>query len=173
MLLSWQQPTLPIGNVMVSTSGPAPTEDGITTERYRPHDCAAAYRGATAVHGDLEASSVTPARQGAFVEMVVVTDGKLGIVRSIQHFTYTDKDGKAQEATLRVTDVFPRPAAMKSSINVRGRFDPKRMELITGRKPTASRLVPALRMCPIRHAFLRPHIARFDRPFANIARRWT
>ena len=38
--------------------------------------------------------------------MVVVTDGKLGVVRSIQHFTFNDKDGKAQEATIRVTDVF-------------------------------------------------------------------
>lgn len=65
------------------------------------------YQGATAVHGDLDgffnnAKDV----KGNFVEMVVVTDGKLGMVRSIQHFTYTDKDGKAQEATLRVTDVF-------------------------------------------------------------------
>jgi ketosteroid isomerase-like protein len=65
------------------------------------------YQGATAVHGDLDgffnnAKNV----KGSFVEMVVVTDGKLGIVRSIQHFTYNDKDGKAQEATIRVTDVF-------------------------------------------------------------------
>jgi ketosteroid isomerase-like protein len=65
------------------------------------------YQGATAVHGDLDgffnnAKNV----KGNFVEMVVVTDGKMGMVRSIQHFTFTDKDGKAQEATLRVTDVF-------------------------------------------------------------------
>jgi len=65
------------------------------------------YQGATAVHGDLDgffnnAKDV----KGNFVEMVVVTEGKLGMVRSIQHFTFTDKDGKAQEATLRVTDVF-------------------------------------------------------------------
>jgi len=36
----------------------------------------------------------------------VVTDGKLGMARSIQHFTWKDKAGKAQEATLRVTDVY-------------------------------------------------------------------
>jgi ketosteroid isomerase-like protein len=65
------------------------------------------YQGTTAVRGDLDgffnnAKDV----KGNFVEMVVVTDGKLGIVRSIQHFTYNDKDGKAQEATIRVTDVF-------------------------------------------------------------------
>jgi ketosteroid isomerase-like protein len=65
------------------------------------------YQGATAVHGDLDGFfSNAKDVKGNFVEMVIVTDGKLGIVRSIQHFTYTDKDGKAQEATLRVTDVF-------------------------------------------------------------------
>ncbi len=65
------------------------------------------YQGATAVHGDLDGffNNAKDAK-GNFVEMVVVTDGKLGMVRSIQHFTWTDKDGKAQEATLRVTDVF-------------------------------------------------------------------
>ncbi len=65
------------------------------------------YKGATAVHGDLDnffnnAKDV----KGNFVELVVVTDGKLGMARSIQHFTWTGQDGKAQEATLRVTDVF-------------------------------------------------------------------
>jgi len=65
------------------------------------------YEGATAVHGDLDnffnnAKDV----KGEFVQLVVVTDGKLGMARSIQHFTWNDKDGKAQEATLRVTDVF-------------------------------------------------------------------
>jgi ketosteroid isomerase-like protein len=64
------------------------------------------YQGATAVHGDLDGffNNAKDAK-GNFVEMVIVTDGKLGMVRSIQHFTWTDKDGKAQEATLRVTDV--------------------------------------------------------------------
>jgi ketosteroid isomerase-like protein len=65
------------------------------------------YDGATAVHGDLDnffnnAKDV----KGEFVVLVVETDGKMGMARSIQHFTWNDKDGKAQEATLRVTDVF-------------------------------------------------------------------
>jgi ketosteroid isomerase-like protein len=30
----------------------------------------------------------------------------MGMARSIQHFTWKDKDGKAMAATLRVTDVF-------------------------------------------------------------------
>ncbi len=39
-------------------------------------------------------------------DLDVVTDGKLGMARSIQHFTWKDKAGKAQEATLRVTDFY-------------------------------------------------------------------
>jgi ketosteroid isomerase-like protein len=44
--------------------------------------------------------------KGKFVELVVVTDGKMGMARSIQHFTWTGKDGKPAEGTFRVTDVF-------------------------------------------------------------------
>lgn len=65
------------------------------------------YEGATAVHGDLDnffnnAKDV----KGNFVVLVVETGGTMGMARSIQHFTWTGADGKAQEATLRVTDVF-------------------------------------------------------------------
>src|SRR5271165_1612516 len=42
--------------------------------------------------------------KGEFLQIDVVTDGRLGIVNSIQHFTWTSKDGKPMEATLRVTD---------------------------------------------------------------------
>jgi len=31
-------------------------------------------------------------------------NGKVGIAYSIQHFTWTDKDGKPGEGTFRVTD---------------------------------------------------------------------
>jgi ketosteroid isomerase-like protein len=65
------------------------------------------YKGTTAVHGDLD-NFFSNAKdvKGEFVELVVVTDGKMGMARSFQHFAWKDKDGKAQEATLRVTDVF-------------------------------------------------------------------
>jgi ketosteroid isomerase-like protein len=64
------------------------------------------YKGAKAVRGDLDnffnnAKNV----KGEFVELQVITDGKLGVARSIQHFTWTTKDGKPMQATLRVTDV--------------------------------------------------------------------
>jgi ketosteroid isomerase-like protein len=63
------------------------------------------YSGSRAVRRDLDnffnnAKNI----KGEFVEMHVVTDGKLGVVRSIQHFTWTSKDGKPMEGTFRVTD---------------------------------------------------------------------
>jgi ketosteroid isomerase-like protein len=65
------------------------------------------YKGTDAVHTDFNnffgnAKDV----KGEFVELEVVADGKLGMARSLQHFTWKDKDDKAQEATIRVTDVF-------------------------------------------------------------------
>jgi ketosteroid isomerase-like protein len=64
------------------------------------------YQGAKAVHADLDnffnnAKDV----KGNFVELVVVTDGKLGMARSIQHFTWKGADDKPMAATLRITDV--------------------------------------------------------------------
>jgi len=65
------------------------------------------YKGTAAVraHTDEFFSNATDVK-GDFVELEVVTDGKMGMARSIQRFTWKDKAGKAQEATLRVTDVY-------------------------------------------------------------------
>jgi ketosteroid isomerase-like protein len=41
-----------------------------------------------------------------FVSLHVVTDGKLGVANSVQHFTATDKSGKPAEMTFRATDVW-------------------------------------------------------------------
>src|ERR1700751_2298487 len=53
------------------------------------------YSGAKAVRGDLD-NFFNNAKdlKGEFVQLNVVTDGKLGIARSIQHVTWTTKDGK-------------------------------------------------------------------------------
>jgi ketosteroid isomerase-like protein len=65
------------------------------------------YQGNAAVRGDFDHVFANFAgAKGNFVELVVVTDGQLGIARSIQHFAWTDKAGKPQEVTVRVTDVF-------------------------------------------------------------------
>jgi ketosteroid isomerase-like protein len=65
------------------------------------------YEGNAAVRGDFDNVFANFAgAKGNFVELVVVTDGKMGMARSIQHFAWTDKAGKPQEVTVRVTDVF-------------------------------------------------------------------
>jgi len=65
------------------------------------------YKGADAVHADENNffSNATDVK-AEFVDLTVVTDGKMGLARSIQHITWKDKDGKPQEATMRVTDVY-------------------------------------------------------------------
>jgi ketosteroid isomerase-like protein len=65
------------------------------------------YKGNAAVRGDFDNVFANFAgAKGNFVELVVVTDGKMGMARSIQHFAWIDKARKPQEVTVRVTDVF-------------------------------------------------------------------
>jgi ketosteroid isomerase-like protein len=63
------------------------------------------YVGEQAVHTDFD-NFFNNAKdiKGEFLQIDVVTDGRLGIVNSIQHFTWTSKDGKPMAATIRVTD---------------------------------------------------------------------
>ena len=65
------------------------------------------YEGNAAVRSDFDNVFANFAgAKGDFVELVVVSDGKMGMARSIQHFAWTDKTGKPQQVTVRVTDVF-------------------------------------------------------------------
>jgi ketosteroid isomerase-like protein len=65
------------------------------------------YKGARAVRSRLDAVfQEAKELKGEFVELEVVADDRLGAARSLQHFTWTDKDGTPQEATFRVTDIF-------------------------------------------------------------------
>ncbi len=63
------------------------------------------YAGEAAVRKDFtEFFANTKNIKGRFLELNVVTDGRLGIVNSIQHFTWTDKNGKPEAGNFRVTD---------------------------------------------------------------------
>ncbi|HVN89315.1 MAG TPA: nuclear transport factor 2 family protein [Candidatus Binataceae bacterium] len=65
------------------------------------------YQGTKAVHDDFnEFFTNAKDAKGEFLELVVVADPKIGAAHSLQHFTWTDKDGKPGEVTIRVTDVF-------------------------------------------------------------------
>ena len=63
------------------------------------------YAGKEAVKKDL-ANFFDNAKnvKGEFMELDVVTDGKLGVANSIQHFTWTGKDGQPMAGNFRVTD---------------------------------------------------------------------
>ncbi len=65
------------------------------------------YVGGKAVREDFEKFfSGAKDIKGKFVSLRVVADGKLGVANSIQHFTWTDKDGKPGEGTFRITDAW-------------------------------------------------------------------
>jgi len=65
------------------------------------------YTGATAVRANFDkAFSNAKNLKGKFLELKVVADEKMGVAHSLQHFTWTDKDGKPGEGTFRVTDCF-------------------------------------------------------------------
>ena len=63
------------------------------------------YSGAAAVRKDLAAffDNATDIK-AKFLELDVVTDGRLGVANSIQHFAWKDKSGKEMSGNFRVTD---------------------------------------------------------------------
>lgn len=65
------------------------------------------YKGADAVRADLNNffNNATDVK-AKFLDLGIVTDGKMGVAYSVQHFTWKDKAGKAQEANFRITDVY-------------------------------------------------------------------
>jgi ketosteroid isomerase-like protein len=65
------------------------------------------YDGAKAVHGDFD-NFFKAIKSGKveFVDLHVVTAGKMAYARSIQHFTGQSADGKPMDMTFRVTDVW-------------------------------------------------------------------
>src|SRR5215510_525957 len=65
------------------------------------------YKGASAVRSHMD-TVFQDAKElkGEFVELEVVADDKVGTARSLQHFTWKDKEGKSMEGMFRVTDVF-------------------------------------------------------------------
>jgi ketosteroid isomerase-like protein len=69
------------------------------------------YKGASAVRNHMDTVfQEAKDLKGDFVELEVVADDKLGAARSLQHFTWKDKEGKSMEGIFRVTDVFHKVA---------------------------------------------------------------
>ena len=65
------------------------------------------FDGPKAVRGDFQ-KFFDNSKNGKieFVSMHVVTDGKMALAESVQHYTGTDKSGKPIDMTFRVTDVW-------------------------------------------------------------------
>ena len=62
--------------------------------------------GQKAIHDHLAEFSGYKDVKVDFLELKVISDGKLALARSVQHFTAKDQDGKPIESTLRVTDIW-------------------------------------------------------------------
>ena len=57
-----------------------------------------------------------------FVSLHVVTDGKMALANSVQHFTGTDKSGKPMDMTFRVTDVWEKQGSQWRMIHTHVSF---------------------------------------------------
>jgi len=65
------------------------------------------FDGPAAVRADFQNYFDTAKNPKAeFLSLHVITDGKLGVAESIQHFTYNDKSGKSIDSIFRQTDVW-------------------------------------------------------------------
>jgi ketosteroid isomerase-like protein len=65
------------------------------------------FDGPAAVRADFQNYFDTAKNPKAeFLSLHVITDGKLGVAESVQHFTYTDKSGKSIDSIFRQTDVW-------------------------------------------------------------------
>ena len=64
------------------------------------------FAGHKAVHDHADEFSGWKVVKVDFVELQVVSDGKLALARSVQHVTSKDPNGKPFDATFRVTDVW-------------------------------------------------------------------
>jgi ketosteroid isomerase-like protein len=65
------------------------------------------YEGFEAVRAHEESIFFSKAKniKAEFLDLDVIVDGKLGVARSIQHFSWTE-DGKPKEGTWRGTDIY-------------------------------------------------------------------
>ena len=57
-----------------------------------------------------------------FVSLKVVSDGKMALANSVQHFTGTDKSGKPMDMTFRVTDVWEKQGSQWRMIHTHVSF---------------------------------------------------
>ncbi len=72
-----------------------------------------------------------------FLSLHVVTDGKMALANSVQHFTATDKGGKPVDMTFRVTDVWQKQKGQWKIIHTHVSFP---TDMATGKADTQSKM---------------------------------
>ncbi len=81
------------------------------------------FDGVKAVRGDFQHFFDTIKNPKVeFVSLHVVTDGRMGLANSVQHFTGTDQAGKPVDMTFRVTDVWQKIAGQWKIIHTHVSF---------------------------------------------------
>lgn len=96
------------------------------------------FDGVKAVRGDFQNFFDTIKNPKVeFVSLHVVTDGRMGLANSVQHFTGTGKDGKPVDMTFRVTDVWQKIAGKWKIIHTHVSFP---VDMATGRADMQSKL---------------------------------
>jgi ketosteroid isomerase-like protein len=71
-----------------------------------------------------------------FLEFQVVSDGKLALARSVQHYTAKDRDGKPIESTFRQTDIWRKTNGQWKLIHAHVSYP---VDMKTGRADMASK----------------------------------
>jgi len=72
-----------------------------------------------------------------FLSLHVVTDGKMALANSVQHFTGTDKSGKPVDMTFRVTDVWQKQADQWKMIHTHVSFP---TDMVSGKADMQSKM---------------------------------
>jgi ketosteroid isomerase-like protein len=64
------------------------------------------FTGYKAIHDHMKDFAGFKDVKAEFLELQVISDGKLALARSVQHYTAKDQNGKPIESTFRVTDIW-------------------------------------------------------------------
>ncbi len=110
-----------------------PSDDLIVYDIGTPRE----FDGQQAVRGDFQNffDNVKNAKI-EIVSMHVVTDGKLALANSVQHFSGVDKSGKPTEGTFRVTDVWQKQNGVWKIIHTHASYP---VDLATGKADMQSK----------------------------------
>ncbi len=95
------------------------------------------YAGQKAIHDHLDEFSGTKDLKVNFLELKVISDGKLAVAWSVQHVTSTGPDGKPFDGTFRQTDIWSKTSGQWKLIHQHVSFP---VDLKTGKADMASKM---------------------------------